>query len=324
MGQAPDAIGRFDENDTTDPGGVSYGTFIDAEHAAAGSDMDALAGDIEETRSEMTETIDAISERLNPDHLKEQAKEMVRDATVGKAQDMVSNAGESARNAGNGFLDTVRQNPLPAAVAGIGLGWLWKNRSKGQNSSYNYNYSGGSGYNYGGGYDYRDRVQGDQAYYYQPQSMTRNSRTSNVAGAVTDTASSVAGTVGSTASNVAGTVTSGAGQALDQVTNVTHQAVEGVGHLGSQAQSQFRDTYDQMLQESPLTLGVVAIGVGLAVGMLLPETQMENQVMGEKKEDLMDKAQTMAQETMEKVQNVASQATDAVQQSAQDQGLTAP
>jgi hypothetical protein len=48
----------------------------------------------------MGETVDAIQERLSPENLKEQAKNRVREATVGKAQE-----------AGSGIMDTVRANP---------------------------------------------------------------------------------------------------------------------------------------------------------------------------------------------------------------------
>jgi len=53
------------------------------------NDEDAaqIRAQIEQTRSEMSETIDAIQGKLNPDNLKEQAQEMVREATVGRAQE---------------------------------------------------------------------------------------------------------------------------------------------------------------------------------------------------------------------------------------------
>ena len=59
----------------------------------------------------MSETVDAIQERLSPQNLKEQAKDRVKEATVGRARD-----------ARSGIVDTVRANPLPAALTG--LGWL--------------------------------------------------------------------------------------------------------------------------------------------------------------------------------------------------------
>src|SRR5215212_3410617 len=84
---------------------------------------------IEETRAEMSGTIDAIQEKLSPDRLKEHAKEMVREATVGRAEDIVSNAGQTAKGFSYDMLETIKQNPLPAALAAVGLGWLFMKNS---------------------------------------------------------------------------------------------------------------------------------------------------------------------------------------------------
>jgi hypothetical protein len=92
-------------------GGIGGGAVVDED--------EATRAEIERTRADMSETVDAIQERLSPESLKEQAKDRVKEATVGKAQD-----------AGSGIVDTIRANPLPAALTGIGLGWLIMNASK--------------------------------------------------------------------------------------------------------------------------------------------------------------------------------------------------
>jgi hypothetical protein len=234
MGQAPDALNRIDNY--TD--GTAYVT-SDADTDSS-SETEAIVEDIEQTRTELSGTIDAIQDRLNPDHLKDQAREMVRDATVGKAQDMVHSASDTARDTGNGILETIKQNPLPAALAGIGIGWLWKNRSQSQNS-----YSQ-SRYNYG-----RTSSPPMQPYYYQPpsdttryqppyqyQSTQSSSESSRLTG-VTDTASNIASGVGHTA-----------GQAVDQVSSVTHGAVEHVGQFGSQAERRGRKSKKKALKRN--------------------------------------------------------------------------
>jgi hypothetical protein len=98
---------------------------------------------IERTRAEMSATIDAIQEQLNPQHIGEQVREQVRhqfeetkatvrDATIGKAEAIMRDAGDTVNEARYSLMDTVRQNPIPAAMVGIGLGWLFMNRSSGR------------------------------------------------------------------------------------------------------------------------------------------------------------------------------------------------
>ncbi len=131
-----------------------------------------IEADIAQTRAEMGETIDAIQQRLASQQLTEQAKDAarevahevmqeakvqaldvveqtkaqaldaveqakgsVREATVGKAQQMVQRAREmgrhamqhpreTAKQAGSTVLGMLKQHPRPAALTGLGLGGI--------------------------------------------------------------------------------------------------------------------------------------------------------------------------------------------------------
>src|SRR5918993_5288767 len=95
------------------------GGAVAAEDEATRAEIERTRAEIERTRADMSETVDAIQERLSPESLKEQAKDRVKGATVGRAQD-----------AGSGIVGTIRANPLPSALTGIGLGWLFMNARK--------------------------------------------------------------------------------------------------------------------------------------------------------------------------------------------------
>lgn len=156
----------------------------------------AIRHDIERTRDEMEDTVNAIETRLSPARIKEQitsvkehaldqfkdakdqvkheivhdleeakfkvkneigeARAAVREATVGKVEHMVQRAGTQVRDAGTSVVGTIRENPIPAALVGVGLGWLLMNGIRGRNSGRSFTYSG-----YRGG-DYR---RGDMGVY---------------------------------------------------------------------------------------------------------------------------------------------------------------
>ena len=63
--------------------------------------------------------------------------------------------------------------------------------------------------------------------------------------------------------------------------------------------------------------------VGVAVGLALPETQPEHRLMGEARDNLLERAASTAKETVEKVQHVATEATRAAGNEARTQGITA-
>jgi prefoldin subunit 5 len=77
-----------------------------------------------------------------------------------------------------------------------------------------------------------------------------------------------------------------------------------------------------MLQENPLAVGALGVGVGAAVGLAIPETTREHEVMGEARDTFVEKAQEKAQDAQERVQQVAQEAQNAAQQEAENQGLT--
>ncbi|HET8777514.1 MAG TPA: DUF3618 domain-containing protein, partial [Candidatus Limnocylindria bacterium] len=78
--------------------------------------------EIEETRLEMGGTLSELGDRLEPSHLVNQAKENVREATIGRVE-------ETAKGMSDMVMETIKRNPIPAAMAGAGLALLWTNRS---------------------------------------------------------------------------------------------------------------------------------------------------------------------------------------------------
>ena len=79
------------------------------ERAQGGDEVAQSRMEIERTRADMGETVDAIQEKLSPESMRAQARTQVK---------------ESARDAGSGLMDTIKQNPVPVAMVGAGLGWL--------------------------------------------------------------------------------------------------------------------------------------------------------------------------------------------------------
>lgn len=101
---------------------------------------------IEQTRAEMGETIDAIQAQLSPEHLKEQAKEQVREATIGRAEaavgraqetaeKLVGHAPDSARRARSAVIEMVKRYPIPTGLLGFLLSWLVLTRLRGARGS---------------------------------------------------------------------------------------------------------------------------------------------------------------------------------------------
>jgi hypothetical protein len=477
-----------DDTSTSNATPTAYtpvGAIIGSGTASEGEEVEGaeeIRASIEQTRSEMSETINAIQEKLSPQHLMEQAKDSIRDATVGRVEEMVSNVGdkvgEMAGQAGDtagGLLETIKQNPMPAALAGVGLAWLFmKNQDSSSGSQgahhsrsqypqyppsaypsypsypeYRPTGSGRQGSNGGGsildtvkqnpipfglaglglwavfgnkgssssssssrtqgryqaqGYGgYGSQNAGNQRYGNWNQDGSQQSlgetlgqvggkigevasgageKVGEVTGQAASTVGDIAGNVGSAVGNVAGQVggtvgdVAGAvgstagdifdvvrrnplqtavaglsigwllmngrdgsrsgdeiihkaqnvvgdtiGQAGSTVGEVAGQAGSKVGEIAGQAQGQVQRT----LMSDPLVVGAAVMAIGAAVGLALPETEQERQIMGQARDTLMEKVQGVAQDTMQKVQSVAQEVgntvKDTVQTEAEAQGL---
>jgi ElaB/YqjD/DUF883 family membrane-anchored ribosome-binding protein len=97
--------------------------------------------------------------------------------------------------------------------------------------------------------------------------------------------------------------------------------VSQLGNQTQQAAQQATSGFQAMMQNNPLAVGAAAVAVGLAIGLAVPETSKEDELMGDARADMTDRAQQMVQDTAQKVQTVAQEAVGAAKQEAQDQNL---
>lgn len=257
--------------------------------------------EIERTRADMSETVDAIQDRLSPQNLKDQAKDRVKEATVGKAQE-----------AGSGIVDTIKANPLPAALTGIGLGWLLASARR-QNSTR-------SQYRDVSRYRTPTNEYAPKVREYPIEDGYEEDNGSS-AGEVLGHARDKAGETATHAKDKAGDL---AGRAQNGASDLGSRTREKAGQLGSQARHQAGRAgggFQRMLDENPLAVGAVAVGAGAAIGLAIPETSKEHEVMGEARDTVVEKGKEKAQETQQKIQRVAEEAQGAAQQEAENQNL---
>lgn len=266
------------------------------------ADTAAIHAEIRETRERMGHTLEDISERLNPDHIKDQVKHNIREATIGRAEDMARNAADRVTETRHSIMDTIRDNPLPAAMVGAGLGWLfWNGRKE-------------DSYSRGGPYAdinvaRRPSPAGEDWYArstYDDEPGVMERASGRAQHAVTD----LAGRTQEAASGVADRARSAAGHIAEETRYRTHRV---------------EDRFQGALQETPLALGAAAVALGLAAGLSAPATRKESEFMGGARDQLVERAREVAGETTEKVQRVAERAMDEAQttagEAAREQGL---
>jgi hypothetical protein len=259
-------------------------------------DPEAIRAEINASRQRVSDDLEAIGHRLNPQYVKEQVKENIREATIGRVEDMARGAGDKVNDVRNGLMTTVRENPLPAALAGIGLAWLFMNRSSGSTAR-GRSYSTSS--QRAGSYDWNRNAGGYGESNYNKQLP---------AGSKVDELRDRAADIG--------------GGVKDKVGDLTEQAQDVASRVAETGGEQMRRVEDTFY-ENPLAVGVAALAVGIAAGLAAPGTQVESKLVGEARDQLVEKASEVARETTQKAQRVAERALDETQNAARQEGLVA-
>jgi hypothetical protein len=262
---------------------------LDVPGTAADPDADAraqqLRAEIERTREDLSETVDAIQEKLRPGNLMASAAsgaaDKVKDlaatttetvkhmasTTTGKVKDMAYSAAESTEewwdaNSESGFIGRIRSNPLPTLVAGVGLTWL--------------------AFSHGG--SHRPRGYGRE----RPSSDEWQSKSERLSGQRRPSA-------------------------MFQMDAPRRAVTEARQTLRSG-----RTHLESMVRDYPLAVGAAALIIGASLGMVVPETESENEWMGEARENAVRRAQDAASGAVDRVKDAAAEVVTRAAQSTEE------
>ena len=244
-----------------------------------GSRTAEIEREIEHTRAKMTRDLDEITERLRPSTL---------------ARETVDTMRSEARRTTANLADLVRENSLAVAAVGLGATWWFVQRERG------------------------GPVSGDRMSRYAYTAPDRWSgeyeRAGGIRRRVGDSVQGAREAVGNVASGVAEraeTMKERAGEAAervqDRVRGLSTTARDRASDLGLQARERARRArtgVEQTLEDSPLLLVAGAALLGLTIGLLLPSTEREDELLGPARDRLADRAG----ETIDRAREVAADA----------------
>ena len=259
---------------------------------------------IDHTRAEIARTLDALERKLNARYFVEKGFEMFRESV-------------SSKEAINRSVAAIRNNPAPIALIGIGTAWMIVSNT------------GLADRNTG----LADRIGGDE-------------RVGKARRRAAEAASRVGTRAGELASGVAGKIGMGGQTSADEheraLGHVGHPVVDASGlpsegwvhQAADRAQGALRSARDAggaMLNRAgsfagdgagrmaghagdafrryPLVAGGIAVFAGVLIAALVPLSRTEQDMIGDTREELWQKAQEAGQEAVSRVREAASRAT---------------
>ncbi|HEU4524902.1 MAG TPA: DUF3618 domain-containing protein [Gemmatimonadales bacterium] len=230
-----------------------------------GRSPEEIEREIEATRERMSRDIDELGERLSPSNLKRQAK----DAIAGKAQDIANNVGESARHTGSRMMDFVYENTSLVAAMGLGAVWLIQQRNKSE-------------------------ISGDRMARFAYTGPER--RGEGIVGKIAERASDLG--------TQAGEMTGRARERVGEFGTGVRQRARDLGSTAQYRGRQARGNLERLAEENPMAVAAGVAVLGLACGLLIPESEREQRLMGPVRDDLVQRAQ----ETASRVKDAAVEA----------------
>jgi len=291
---------------------------------------------IVETRRGMSETIDAIQEKLSLANISEQVQtqvseqitnvvETAKDAIYGKTADVVNTVSRGFRDLGEtDLVKKAQQNPTALALIGAGIGALlvgilFNNDKKSRRKNKLFRHEDDS-YRYEYNYDenevrYTDSVRHSLKSNVSTSGEPEKSTFQAARTKAGDTAASALQTVSETASSAYAGVTGAAGTAFETVGAAAGKTYETVGSAAGKTYEkagelggQMKVNYEHYIEKNPLAVGAVALAVGAVVGFAIPLTQKENEYLGEYRDSVLEKAQATATEAIDSVKQMATEA----------------
>jgi ElaB/YqjD/DUF883 family membrane-anchored ribosome-binding protein len=293
--------------------------------------------EIERTRTEMSHTLRVLERKLSPGEW--------MDRTLGYFRGAGEQSGEFAVNLGR----SIKANPIPVSLLAVGLGWLMCSGAERSERRYTTRHYRDADYS-----DYQGPIitssTGATARTAAPEERASRSSYASTSGkptgappaggsGVKEQAGQAAHHAYEQAEQMAHGARERAGEAAhhayERAEQMAHEARERAGEATEAARHQAerlsaaaheqaewaRERVTSLFQEHPLVLAGVGVAIGAALGAGLPPTRREDELMGRKRDELLEQAEALGKEQLAKAEHVAKTAQEAAREEAGRQGL---
>jgi len=290
--------------------------------------------DIAETRRNMDETLERLGERLHPRTLFDDVIDFFR------GDEEHPGVRERAKHAGQRIADSFKSHPTSALLIGAGIAMSFfedrrESKKKRLRSAELREYSGsfvdartGEPYDETYGQEWRRETEGEpqsEGPSLGEKARDLGERAKERGRSMARRGKEAAGRIGSAFRSAKSSVQgagSRAGERVHGLAEGTRERTRAVGDQIHRAYDSGRHQVQGAFEEHPLSVGLGSFAIGLALGLMIPESRREKEVMGEKAERVRQRMRDVGADVMERSKAVASEAAEAASEAVERQGLT--
>jgi gas vesicle protein len=231
--------------------------------------------------------------------------------------DVLSYAGGQTGQLLNTFGKSLAKNPVPALLIGAGIAWMFVAGREGRASS--------DGHRRGNGYD----AHNDRPGMLKRAADSVKETASDLYDRATDTASDVGDSIADTVraakdraaelgESVAGTARRAAHDTSDAASRVATETANAASRAAT-ATAHAADDAWAFLKDQPLLLARLGLALGSAAGAVLPRTQMEDRLVGERSDRIKERGKELAADGLAAAKGFGERVLDATAEETRSQ-----
>jgi ElaB/YqjD/DUF883 family membrane-anchored ribosome-binding protein len=263
-----------------------------------------IASDIRERRNRMDATLDELSNQFTVRSIVNSAL----DWWVNRQQGVPGSG--VAKSAYQNVAYQIRKHPVPAVLVATGVAWMIIDAASED--------EGGVSSARGDVDDLEASRASQEGAHLLEKAQSKLGQAKHAASEVAGAAKEKASALGEAASEAAGNLTRRAQDVYSQGRSTAVRVGEGVQH-GYRTGAEQLET---AVREYPLAVAIGFAAAGALLGVLLPRTRPEDELMGEKSDQLLDATKEKGQELLERGKAVAEQVAETAIGEARQQGFT--
>ncbi len=279
-----------------------------------------IESDIRQTRGRMDATLDEIGNRLSARSLLNSALDWW------ESRSTATRSGGAAKDTYETIAKRVKENPIPALLVGAGVAWMIIDATTGDDEKTGVD----TGANLSKGIRSGGAPSSPSEYLNEPgdSSDSRPGVAESVKGKLEDAKQSVTEVAGAAKEKVSALGEAANEAAVDVSRRAQKAYQEGRSttlKIGRSIESGYHSSAEQLenaMEEYPLAVGIGFAALGALIGVLLPRTRREDELLGEHSDELVKATKEKGQELLERGKVVAERVAESALEETKQQGLT--